>query len=308
MIKVNKNLAQFSLLLLVLSGVFLLIIQKFSPYISHAIYYCQSFLSNNVIAIPYFVSLLPFAIVFLIFVFSIGKFLLLTAKIKLLKYKLRGETVVNHEVENIIKDLGLKEKVSIIKAKDKFAFCLGLKHPKIYLSTGIIEELNKEELAAVLKHEEYHLNNHDSFTMMIASVAHSLFPFFPVIGDLINRYRIEREVKADAFAVQSMGNSSSALITALKKLLEYPSTQSKVYAAIADEDTLEPRIHALINQVYKHKQFKINNVLITVFSFLLLSAVVAMPIYAQELHHDHYDIMLLTSEKASINACITKAE
>lgn len=308
MTRVSKNSAQFSLLLFFLSGVFLLIIQKFTPFIHDITYFCQSFLSTNAIAIPYFVTLLPFAIGFLIFAFSVGKVLFLTIKIKILKYKLRGEVVVNHEVEDIIKNIGLEEKVNIIKANDTFAFCLGLKHPNIYISTSMINKLNQEELIAVLKHEEYHLNNHDSLTMMIASVVHSLFPFFPLISDLIDKYRIEREVKADAFAVKSMDNSASSLITALRKLLEYPSAESKVYAAIADEDTLEPRIHALVNKEYKRKPFKISNVLITVFSFLLVSAVVALPIYATELHHDHYDVMLLASEKGSINTCTTTRE
>ncbi len=308
MIRVNKNLAQFSFLLLILSGVFLLIFQKFSPFFSHLTYYCQTFLSNNTITIPQFVTFLPFAMLFLIFAFSVGKVLFLTSKIKLLKYKLRGEIIVNHQVKDLIKELGLDKKVNIVKATDKFAFCLGLKNPKIYISTGIIEELNREELAAVLKHEEYHLNHHDSLTMMIASVAHSLFPFFPVIGDLINKYRIEREVQADAFAMKSMDNSTSALINALKKLLKYPSTENRLYAAIAEEDTLEPRIYALINKKYLRKPFSIKNIIVTLFSFILVTIIVTMPVYAKELHHDHYDVMVFTSEKNSINACTPKIE
>lgn len=306
MTRVNKNLVQFTILLLILSSVFFLIFQKFTPFLSHLTYYCQSFLNNQVIAIPQYISLLPFAMLFAIFIFSVGKALILYFKVILLKRKLQGEKVTDTATEELILSLGLSNKVNIIQAHDKFAFCLGLKYPKIYVSTQLINALSSDELSAVLKHEEYHLKNHDSFTMLVASIAHSLFPFFPIIGDLINKYRIDREIEADAFAIKSTG-ASHALISALKKLLIYPTQKNIAYAAIADEDTLEPRIYSLLNRDYIRKQFRMKNIFVTIVSFILVTIIVTVPVYAKELHHDHYDVMLLSSEKSSINSCTSFA-
>ena len=92
--------------------------------------------------------------------------------------------------------------------------------PKIYISTGLLSHLTKKELEAVLRHEQYHLENHDTFTMIVASVAHSLFPFFPLVSDLINKYRIDREIRADKFAVSKIGDQYP-LVSVLKNFLHF---------------------------------------------------------------------------------------
>ena len=305
MIRINKNLAQFLVLLFVFGGILLLIVQKFFPVISHLTYLCQSLISSHTVSIPYYLSIIPFLYLFLIFSFSVGKTFLLALKIKLFKYKLKGKSIINHEVDELITNLGLKKKVCVIHSSNQFAFCLGLRNPKIYISTGLITALSPEEIKAVLRHEEYHLKNHDSFTMIIASVAHSLFPFFPILSDLINKYRIEREIKADAFAVSKLGNSQH-LVQALKKILASPSGGNIAFAAIADEDTLEPRILTLLNQRYLPKKFRTKNLLVTFFSLIIIGTVAVVPVYAEELHHNHYDVLMLAPDKESINFCTIK--
>lgn len=305
MIKVNKNLIQFSGLFLLLGTILLFTIQKFSPLVGHATYYCQSFINTHMIPIPEYLSILPVAFFFLILTISFIKFLVLTFKVQYLQYLLKGKIIIEKNVNRLIKSLGLESKTIIIKSNEKFAFCLGFKNPKIYLSTGLITQLSLEEVKAVLRHEQYHLENHDTFTMIIALTAHSLFPFFPVLGDLIKKYRIEREIAADKFAIAKIGDSSN-LISALKMLLSFPTVEKIGLAAIAEQGTLEPRIYSLLNKPYAHKQLRLRNILITVFSALLVGSIMVIPIHAKELHHEEYDVMMVCTDGTCMNSCMSE--
>lgn len=295
MIRINKNLALFSGLFFLLGASLLFTLQKFSPLIGHITYYCQSLLIDaKMIPIPYYLSIIPFALLFLIFALSVIKFFVLNIKVQFLKFKLRGNVAVDQNTNRLISRLGLQNKAILVKSDKQFAFCLGVRTPKIYFSTGLLSQLSIKELEAVLRHEQYHLEKHDTFTMIIASVAHSLFPFFPLIGDFIKKYRIEREIEADKFAVYKTGDKYS-LISALKKLLAFPTVETVAVAAIADQDTLEPRIYSLINKPYIRKQFRLRHLFITLFSSLVLATILVMPVHAKELHHKEYDVMMLCS-------------
>ena len=305
-VKINKNLALFSGLFLLLGALILFTLDKFSPVIGHATYYCQSFLqSTNMIPIPYYLSIIPFAFLLLILAVSIIKFVLLNIKVQVLKFKLRGNIATHESTNKLVSRLGLQDKAILVKSDKQFAFCLGVRTPKIYFSTGLVSRLSLKELEAVLRHEQYHLENHDTFTMIVASVAHSLFPFFPLVGDLIKKYRIEREIEADKFAVSKTSNQHN-LISALKKLLAFPTVEMMAVAAIADQDTLEPRIYSLINKPYLRRQFRLRHLAITLFSSLILAGIVVMPVHAKELHHEQHDVMMLCTEGECMNSCTSE--
>ncbi len=297
----NKNLVLFTGLFLLLGTIFLLVIQKFSILLGHVSYYCQTIINNPLLPIPYYLSILPFGILSVILTVSISKLLISNMKVQWLRYKFRSKVASGSSIKELTTFLGIEGKTVVIESEEHFAFCLGIRDPKIYISTGLINYLDNKELEAVLRHEQYHLENHDTFIMTIASVAHWMFPFFPLLGDLIKKYRIEREVKADTYAVTYM-NDSSHLISALRKLLIYPTTPSFAFARIADEDTLEPRIHSLLKKEYSARQFRIKHSLITLFFTVLLTTIFVAPVYAKELHHDHYDVMMFFSQD-TINSC-----
>ncbi|MEK7186269.1 MAG: M56 family metallopeptidase [Patescibacteria group bacterium] len=306
MIKINKNLALFSGLFLLLGTFLLFALQKFSPLLTHAVYYCQSLIINaDMIPIPYYLSIIPVSFLFLIFTISLIKFFILTAKIQVLKHTLRGKVTAERTVNTLIKSLGLKNKTVVVNSNEKFAFCLGVMIPKIYISTGLLSHLTKKELEAVLRHEQYHLENHDTFTMIVASVAHSLFPFFPLVSDLINKYRIDREIRADKFAVSKIGDQYP-LVSVLKKLLAFPAVEAVAVAAIADQDTLEPRIYSLVNKPYIRRQFKLRHLFITIFSSLVFVAIIVMPVHAKELHPQEHDVMILCTDGECMNSCMSQ--
>src|SRR3989344_9440419 len=268
MIRINKNIALFSGLFLLLGTLLLFTLQKFSPLIGHVTYYCQSLLVDaTMIPVPYYLSIIPVAFLFFILTSSFIKFFILNIQVQFLKFKLRGNAILDQNVNKLTKRLGLQNKAILVRSEKQFAFCLGVRTPKIYFSTGLVAQLSIKELEAVLRHEQYHLENHDTFTMVVASVAHSLFLFFPLVGDLINKYRIEREISADSFAVSRVG-SVYPLASALRKFLAFPTIENLALSAIADKDTLEPRIYSLINKSYNRRHFRLKHLLITTFSSL----------------------------------------
>lgn len=302
----NKNLALFSGLFLLIGALLLFTIQKFSPLIGHVAYYCQSLLiDSNMIPVPNYLSIIPFAFLFIILATSVIKFLILNIKGQFLKFNLRSNVIADQSTNRLVKRLGLQDKVVLVKTDKQFAFCLGVRNPKIYFSTGLRSQLSIRELEAVLRHEQYHLEKHDTFIMIIASVARSLFPFFPLISDLIKKYRIDREIEADRFAIKAMGEQYT-LISALKKLLVFPTVGTVVKASIADQDTLEPRIYSLVKKPYYRRQFKLRNLFITLLSTFILVAVISIPVYAQELHHEDHDVVMLCTDDTCMNSCMSK--
>lgn len=301
----NKNLAVFTGVFLLLGALLIFALQKFSPLVGHVTYYCQSLLIDaNMVPVPYYLSMVPFALLFVILAISVIKFLVLNIKVQFLKFKLKG-VAIDTSTYKLISRLGLHDKAILVKSDKQFAFCLGVRVPKIYFSTGLLAHLSHKELEAVLLHEQYHLENHDTFTMIVASVAQSLFPFFPLINDLINRYRIEREIAADKFAVGKLADKY-ILISALKKLLAFPTYQAIPVAAIADQDTLGPRIYSLVDKPYARHQFKLRHLFITLFSSLVLAIIIVMPVHAKELHHEEHDAMMLCTDGECMNSCTSE--
>ena len=306
MIITSKNLTLFSGLLVLVGTLLLLTFQKLTPLIGHVTYYCQSLLlSANMIPIPYFLSITPFVILLLVFSLSIIKFVILNTKIMFLKHKLKKNITNNYKLKLVITKLGLGDKVLLAKSDTPFAFCLGVRNPKIYISTGMLSKLTSKELEVVLLHEQYHLENHDSMTSIVAYIANSLFPFFPLIHDLIKKYKIEREIKADNFAVTQIGDRYP-LVLALKKLLAFPTEQTLSLASIADQDTLEPRIYTLINKPYIRRQFRLRHLFVTLFSSLVLATIIILPVDARELHHEQHDVMMLCTDGKCTNSCTSE--
>lgn len=306
MIRINKDLSIFFLILFSLAGLLLLVAERLSPLVNHAAYYCQSFINTHMIPIPYYVSIIPVFLLFLIVLFSFLKLLALTVKTQYLKHSLKDKVTIDRNINKLIRKLNLSKKVVIISSQEKFAYCLGIMNSSIYLSTGLIAELTLSEIEAVLRHEQYHLERHDTFTMMVASVAYSLFPFFPLLGDLIKKYRIEREILADNFAIQHLGNSKP-LISALTKLLITPQTKTVALAAIADSDTLEPRILSLMNKPYSKRQFRLKHVFATLLSAFIIGFLLMSPVHAKEIHHEAHDVIMFCTDGRCMNSCMSES-
>lgn len=303
MIKINKNLAIFPGLILLLGISSLMTLQKLIPFVSHTTYYCQSFINSLSLPIPYYLGAIPLLLFFIFLLASAIKLLMVYVKVRLFRKKLIKNAKSNIAFNALLKKLDLTGKTYLVESENQFAFCLGIRRPKIYVSNGLLAILSTQEMEAVLRHEQYHLNNRDTLTMLIASISEPLLPFFPLISDLLHNYRIEREIKADAEAIRGLGDEKH-LISVLKKLLNTPSLALATTAAIADNDTLEPRIRALVKKDFRFKQFRAKHIFISLVSVFVMSAITLAPVQAVEIHHQGEDVMMICpNDNECLNAC-----
>lgn len=96
------------------------------------------------------------------------------------------------------------------------AFCAGLLRPRIYLSTGTLNVLNRHELNAVLAHEAHHAAQRDPLRILLARVLRDALFFLPIMGHVADRYRALAEMAADEAAVRHCGDRAglaSAMLT-----------------------------------------------------------------------------------------------
>jgi Zn-dependent protease with chaperone function len=107
----------------------------------------------------------------------------------------------------------------VIDGADPQAFCAGQLRPRVYVSEGALEQLSREELAAVIAHERHHLRQRDPLRLLIATaLADSLF-FLPILRRMSERYRALGELAADEAAVKSL-HGPAPLASALLKFSE----------------------------------------------------------------------------------------
>jgi Zn-dependent protease with chaperone function len=105
------------------------------------------------------------------------------------------------------------------------AFCAGLLHPRVYVSTGALELLDAPALAAVLAHERHHAHRHDPLRLACGHVlAQSLF-FVPALRRLVQRQHALSEISADEASVLSTGGDASALASAMLSFSQETSEQ-----------------------------------------------------------------------------------
>ncbi|VVA43553.1 conserved hypothetical protein [Candidatus Roizmanbacteria bacterium] len=174
---------------------------------------------------------------------------------------------------------GLAGKVKIILDKKPLAFCLGFFRPKIYLSTGLIKLMNNQELEAIILHEKYHLLKKDNIFLVMANFLKQLFLPFPIIADFLDSSIKRREVKADYYGVILMGKKQP-VVSAFKKLLNFDNKDSYLLnysSAFTDGQHFENRIQALFGKKSLSFSFKQRNVLISLFSFIILSGFLFAP-------------------------------
>lgn len=283
--RINKHFVVFTgIMLLLCIG----IISSFGRFIhltlAHTVYYCQAFIHSFSIRIPHQSGI--------IFLFLLGIFILILA-IKITVYFIKSKhlakilllTVETNRIFNrLVTKHNLSKKAYLVESKKRFAFCFGIIHPRIYISTALTDTMSSKELEAILLHERHHLKNHDSLTIFVAYLIDTFTPIFPLIKDMIRTYDIEREIAADRMAIRSLGDARP-LLSALSKLLITSPVAYIGVSQLGNRDTLEPRIHEITGKGYSGKRIYPKHI----FHALLVAGVMSMltlaPSYALENHN-----------------------
>ena len=298
--KPNKYLVLFVGLFLGLSTMLFAVLQKYFPlFLHHIIYYCQEMAKTLSFRLPGNIGVLVFSLLLVILLTALIKFGMTVAKIYKLRKHLSGNSIKNTSLTEILDKLDLKSRVAIVKSPKPYALCFGVRNPKIYLSTKLLTMLSPKELEIVLKHEKSHLEHRDNLILLIATFIESLFPFFPILTDLIRIYKTDRELFADQAAIQRKADKHS-LSVVLKKLLQYePVTQPALAPAIADMETLETRIKSLLSIKVNYIKLGKRNLINSAIFVAILVGLMTTPIQARELHDNGLDLVVICNKNVS---------
>jgi len=293
--KLNKYLLIFISLFLILNISVGLLLYKFFPLlIHHTIYYCREMIHSLSFQFPGGLGMVVFITISIVLLFTAIKLFSTFFHIYRFRKNLLKSISPSHSLIPLLKKIHLTDKVVMTQNDKPFAFCFGIRSPKIYISTKLVSLVTTSELKTILLHEQYHLEHHDALTLLVANIVATLFPFFPLLSDLITSYRTEREILADKAAIK--GNSYKHLISIFKKLLQYePDYTYSVIPAIADPQTLDARIRSLVKGIHYHHTIALKNVLISLFSLGIIALFIMTPVNAVELHESGHDVMLLCS-------------
>lgn len=122
------------------------------------------------------------------------------------------------ELDRAARSAGVVGRVRYVEDPAPYAFVRGYVRPAVCVTSGLVRRLDPEELEAVLWHERCHLERRDPLRLLAARLAVAVAPL-PVLADRLRRFRLRRELAADAFALRRV--SPSALAAAVVKA-EHP--------------------------------------------------------------------------------------
>ncbi|WP_248923929.1 M56 family metallopeptidase [Paenibacillus hamazuiensis] len=141
---------------------------------------------------------------------------------------------------------GGRREVLVVEHRDTAALTMGLIRPKIMLSTGLLDILHDDELAAVIRHEIFHKQSRDPLKTAFMHVCSAVLWYIPILRWCCTQYQMAREVLADAYAIRSTGSPTS-LGSALVKLIKHNQIRkySFTYASFA-ETSINYRLQQLL--------------------------------------------------------------
>lgn len=160
-----------------------------------------------------------------------------------------------------------ENRFTIVSHPVPLAITMGLMHPKIVLSTGLMHLLNEDELEAVIAHEMAHVKSRDPLTIFIMTLCASTIRYIPILKWLNQQFHIIKELAADEFAIEKQETPvhlGSALLKMLK--VRQPDNMAFTYASFANT-SINYRIDYMLNPL---KELRVN----VPFQVILLSVVI----------------------------------
>ena len=137
---------------------------------------------------------------------------------------------------------GVRRLVVAVDDERAYIFCGGLLRPRIYVSSGFVRLLTRDELEAALRHEACHAARRDPLRFFLISVVAVILAPFPLARALAEWVTLRAELAADRAAVDVLGVAplAGALVKTLRAAPVKPP--SAVTVALSPTDA---RIAAL---------------------------------------------------------------
>ncbi|VAX23330.1 hypothetical protein MNBD_NITROSPINAE02-996 [hydrothermal vent metagenome] len=178
----------------------------------------------------------------------------------------------------------------------KTAFTIGLFNPRIFVSSGLMDELTQEELNAVVSHELHHARKRDPLRLFIMSFIKDMFFYIPMGRHYLERFYITKEFAADEGAVIITGKPVD-MAEALLKItrIRHEAIPAGV-SILSGAKQVGKRIEALLEPGQKkNHQAKMRMAMASVTIAITLLLSVAAPIYTHA-----YEM-----KKCNHNYCLT---
>ena len=175
-------------------------------------------------------------------------------------------------LETLSRKLELDGAVDLIESSELFAFCYGLRRPRIMLSRALADELRDDELEAVLRHEAAHMRRWDPLRIVAARSLSVALAFVPITPAVLQAYLCRRELKADNESVNAMGDVMP-LASALQRMLMANQRQDLGSLAIGALSATDLRIDRLLGEEASPRAFLTDVSRRHVFAFTLVVAV-----------------------------------
>jgi Zn-dependent protease with chaperone function len=195
----------------------------------------------------------------------------------------------NHAIMALPKaDYGLG--IILIKDDIQVAFTHGLLSPRVYISSGLIQSLNRHELNAVVLHELYHKRHRDPLRFLLLSILKDTFFYIPMGRYLFGLLHSLQEKAADDEAVSAM-NEPFGLASALIKIARSGCVAlgpASIKGFGKGFGGVEVRVKRLIER--RDEGLKLPGWRIIVSSLLAIGVIflsLALPLYASISGHDH---------------------
>ncbi len=148
---------------------------------------------------------------------------------------------------------------------------LGYLKPMILFPIGIINQLNTNEVEAILAHELAHVMRHDYLLNILQNIVEALFYFHPAVWWLSSQIRAERENSCDDIALQLCENSityAKALVT-VQEMAHATPQLAQAFAGNNRKTQLLLRVQRVLNQP-KSKNNMIEKVIASAVVMLMM--------------------------------------
>lgn len=138
--------------------------------------------------------------------------------------------------------------LTVVSFERPMCFVVGVRHPRLLISTAVLDELSAADLRVIVAHESAHLARRDNFWRLAGHLA-MLF-HLPGLGrHTFQRWVIAAEVACDDVAARAMGSRlevAEALVH-FQRLAQQRGTARAYGAAFWGDDALETRVHLLLD-------------------------------------------------------------
>lgn len=165
----------------------------------------------------------------------------------------------------------------------KAAFTHGLLRPRIYISTGLMKCLSKEELRAVFLHELCHRDKRDPLKFLALGFLRNAFFYIPASSLLASFFRLKSEHEADDAAVRY--SEPVSLASAILKVARN-SAPLPVASLAGSQEQVTGRIRRLLEGRQPVFSISLSKALASAAVAVALLASLSMPLYADMRSHE----------------------